>query len=464
MPVLEERMSTKLPDTGNLRILIIGSGAREHAIAAALQRSPSAPAVSCLGSSGNPGIMDISLQTGGDYIIGSITSPKEALAIASETGIGLVIIGPEAPLEMGIADRLRTAGIPVLGPDKAQARIETSKSYARSLMQRIIPEACPAYRVVTDIEAASAFLEELGDNFVVKADGLTGGKGVKVSGDHLNSRQEALAYCRELLEAEKGLEKNTCVIEKRLDGEEFSLMTITDGRTCRHMPPVQDHKRVFNGDQGPNTGGMGSYSDADHSLPFLEKKDLLQARRMNELIIEALGAEHGHPYRGILYGGFMACAQGVKVIEFNARFGDPEALNLLTLLETDAAELFFSAAVGTLDRVPVTFARKASVCKYAVPEGYPEAAVREIEIELGNAAESASIYLGSVDLRGTRLLAGGSRTAAATALGDSIEAAERAAETAVRAISGRLFHRTDIGTLPLIEKRVTHMRRLRGDV
>jgi len=243
---------------------------------------------------------------------------------------------------------------------------------------------------------------------VVKADGLTGGKGVKVSGDHLNSRQEALAYCRELLEAEKGLEKNTCVIEKRLDGEEFSLMTITDGRTCRHMPPVQDHKRVFNGDQGPNTGGMGSYSDADHSLPFLEKKDLLQARRMNELIIEALGAEHGHPYRGILYGGFMACAQGVKVIEFNARFGDPEALNLLTLLETDAAELFFSAAVGTLDRVPVTFARKASVCKYAVPEGYPEAAVREIEIELGNAAESASIYLGSVDLRGTRLLANGS--------------------------------------------------------
>jgi len=123
-------MSTKLPDTGNLRILIIGSGAREHAIAAALQRSPSDPVVSCLGSSGNPGIMDISLQTGGDYIIGSITSPKEALAIASETGIGLVIIGPEAPLEMGIADRLRTAGIPVLGPDKAQARIETSKSYA----------------------------------------------------------------------------------------------------------------------------------------------------------------------------------------------------------------------------------------------------------------------------------------------------------------------------------------------
>ncbi|MBL7006036.1 MAG: phosphoribosylamine--glycine ligase, partial [Spirochaetia bacterium] len=307
-------------------ILIVGSGTREHAIAKALLRSASSPVISCLGSIGNPGIMTICGDTEGTYRKGNITSPESVLTFAEEIKADVVVIGPEAPLAAGVPDILRKNNIPVLGPDKNSAKIETSKSYARDFLYRILPESCPDFRVLSDIFEAEMFLLQLGDSYVIKADGLTGGKGVKVSGDHLTSLDAAMTYCRELLTPDK----SQLVIEEKLVGEEFSLMTITDGKTCIHMPAVQDHKRAFNDDLGPNTGGMGSYSDSDHSLPFLSREDISEARRMNEAVIAALGKEHGKPYRGILYGGFMAVSRGVKIIEYNARFGDPESLNLLT--------------------------------------------------------------------------------------------------------------------------------------
>jgi phosphoribosylamine--glycine ligase len=445
-----------------MHILVIGSGAREHALAEALLRSPSRPAVSCLGSTANPGIMEICRRTAGNYVIGTITSPKEAVALARSTGVNLAVIGPEAPLETGAADRLRASGIAVFGPDRDLARIETSKSYARDLLQRTVPESCPKFRIITDADDAEVFLEELGDAFVVKADGLTGGKGVKVSGEHLHSRQEALAYCRELLSTEEELSETRCLIEERLEGEEFSLMTITDGKTCRHMPVVQDHKRLLEGDSGPNTGGMGCWSTAAGTLPFLTPEDLLQAQKMNEAVAAALGRENGHPYRGVLYGGFMAVAGGVKVIEYNARFGDPEALILLTLLESDAAELFSAAASGRLDQADIRFSGKAAVCKYTVPQGYPSSPVKDAEITLPQSSGRFTIYLGSVNIDGTRLVTGGSRTAAAVALADSLEEAEAAAEAGACAITGPLFHRSDIGTAALTAAKTERMRRIRS--
>jgi phosphoribosylamine--glycine ligase len=457
MPAWEE--GTYMNSNTRKHILIIGSGTREHAIAAALSRSASSPVVSCLGSSNNPGIMAICKNTEGLYQKGNITSPESALVFAEKLQAGLVVIGPEAPLAAGVPDILRGHNIPVFGPEKSLAKIETSKSYARDFLHRTLPESCPEYRVVSDIFEAEIFLLQLGDSYVIKADGLTGGKGVKVSGDHLTNLDDALIYCRELLKPEN----SHMVIEEKLFGEEFSLMTITDGETCIHMPAVQDHKRAYNDDLGPNTGGMGSYSDNDHSLPFLSQKDITAARQMNERVVEVLGKEHGKPYRGILYGGFMAVSKGVKIIEYNARFGDPESLNLLTLLESDAAELFAAAAQGELDKVKVVFSDKASVCKYAVPRGYPEAAEKGSPVLTAGVdkVDSAKLYLGSVDMLNGVMVTGGSRTAAVVAVGNTIAEAEITAEDAVSAIEGALFHRTDIGTAPSLEKRISHMKTLR---
>jgi phosphoribosylamine--glycine ligase len=209
-------------------------------------------------------------------------------------------------------------------------------------------------------------MEELGD-FVVKPDGLTAGKGVKVFGEHLHSIDQAFAYATEVLETHPRVQ-----IEERLEGEEFSLQTITDGRSVIHCPLVQDHKRAFAGDQGPNTGGMGSYSCADFSLPFLSDADVLQAHIISEKVIEALNAETGRPYKGVLYGGFIATADGVRLIEYNARFGDPEAMNVLPILDADFADLCFSVAEGTLGDTSWSFQSRATVCKYVVPEAYPD--------------------------------------------------------------------------------------------
>jgi phosphoribosylamine--glycine ligase len=457
MPVLEE--NTFMKSNTHQHILIIGSGTREHAIAKALIKSASPPVISCLGSTKNPGIMTICSNSEGKYRKGNITSPESVLAFAEELQIDLAVIGPEAPLAAGVPDILREHKFPVLGPDKNPAKIETSKSYARDFLYRILPESCPDFRVIYDIFEAEMYLLQLGDSYVIKADGLTGGKGVKVSGDHLTSMDEAMTYCRELLKPDN----SHMVIEEKLFGEEFSLMTITDGETCIHMPAVQDHKRAYNDDLGPNTGGMGSYSDSDHNLPFLSQKDIADAGRMNEIVVAALCKEHGTPYRGILYGGFMAVAQGVKIIEYNARFGDPESLNLLTLLESDAVELFTAAACGKLGTVNVVFSRKASVCKYAVPQGYPESALKGSSVSTADVDkhDSVEIYLGSVDMKDGVLVTGGSRTAAVVAVGNTIAEAEKLAEAAVSSIEGNLFHRSDIGTAPSLEKRICHMKSLR---
>lgn len=437
-----------------MNILIIGSGAREHAIAVALHRSPQQPHIYCCGTSHNPGIAQMAYH----YWTGDITDVNAIAKNAKEWQIDLAIIGPEAPLEKGLADALWQLSIPTIGPKQKLAQIETSKGFARDLMQKYKIPGLPRYRTFQDITEAEKFLNELGEGcYVIKANGLMGGKGVKVAGDHLHSIQEALIFCREII-----AQGQTVVIEEKLIGQEFSFMGFCDGKNMVPMPLVQDHKRAFADDQGPNTGGMGSYSDVNHSLPFLSEEDIKKAWEINTAVLQALSTELNDKYIGVLYGSFIATRDGVYVIEFNARFGDPEALNVLTILESDFVAICQSLVTGSLSQEQVQFAHQATVCKYAVPQGYPDAPIKDAIIEICAVKNKSRLYLASVNAVDGKIYATGSRTAAYVGVADSISAAEEIAEKEVRGIDGPLFHREDIGTDRLIQRRIDEMRRLRS--
>ncbi|MDO8480722.1 MAG: phosphoribosylglycinamide synthetase C domain-containing protein, partial [Nanoarchaeota archaeon] len=239
----------------------------------------------------------------------------------------------------------------------------------------------------------------------------------------------------------------------------FSLMSFTDGTTVLDCPPVQDHKRAFAGDKGANTGGMGSYSDANHLLPFLKKEHIEKAHEITVQIAKALKQEFG-PYHGVMYGGFILTSKGVKVIEYNARLGDPEAMNVLSILESDFCELCRAITTETLEGYDLQFKKLATVCKYAVPNGYPEKPVKGAKIEIPSDIQDVSVYLASVDQKDDGLHLLGSRAVACVGVGKTIAEAEKKAEFAVSLIKGPVFHRDDIGTKELIQKRVDHMKRI----
>ena len=433
-------------------ILLIGSGAREHAIAMALNRASQEKSIHCLASNMNPGIAQLCTE----IKIGNYNDPEFVRKYANDIKADLAIIGPENPLAEGVSDDLWKHGIKVVGPKKNLAQIETSKTFTRDLLTEYNIPACPEYRTFSGMDGVKEFLSVLKDDYVVKYDGLAGGKGVKVSGDHLRSHEEALNYCHKLVNS-----GGKFVVEKKLVGEEFSLMSFCDGDTLKHMPIVQDHKRAYEGDTGPNTGGMGTYSDADHSLPFLTDEDIVQAQEINNATVKALKNKFADGYKGILYGGFMATATGVKLIEYNARLGDPEAMNVLSLLQSDFLTICQGIVNGTLDRVDVRFSNLATVCKYAVPNGYPDKPVKGEPINLSNIKNQEGLFYASVDIKNGQLIEAGSRTAAVVGIANTISDAEKIAEKEISSLEGPLFHRNDIGTDQLIQKRVHHMESIR---
>jgi len=435
-----------------MNVLLIGSGAREHAIARAIDNSKKNSSLHCFASNINPGIADVC----SGLILGNINDPKAVVGYAKETSSTLAIIGPENPLASGVADALWDAGIKVVGPKKDLAQVETSKAFTRDLLKEYNIPGGPHYQTFDSMAGVDDFLTELGENYVVKYDGLAGGKGVKVAGDHLQSHNDALAYCMELVD--KGGE---FVVEEKFIGQEFSLMSFCDGETLKHMPAVQDHKRAYEGDRGPNTGGMGTYSDADHSLPFLKDSDIQEAHTINISTAMALKDKFGEGYKGVLYGGFIATDSGVKLIEYNARFGDPEAMNVLPLLKSDFVDICVHIADGTLKNTDVQFQNKATVCKYAVPEGYPDNPVKGEPINVSSVENSGGLFYASVDIKNGSLVEAGSRTVAVVGIADSIVEAEAIAEKEVSSVSGPLFHRSDIGTESVIQERIDHMNSLR---
>ena len=400
----------------------------------------------------NPGIAELC----DEIIVDDINNPQTTGRYAKEINATLAIIGPENPLANGVSDILWDLGIPTIGPKKNLAQIEVSKSFTRNLQKTYQIPGPPIYRHFKSMEGVSGFLKKLGDNYVVKYDGLAGGKGVKVSGDHLKNHHAAIEYCDSLIQ--KG---STFLIEEKFIGEEFSLMSFCDGTNIKHMPAVQDHKRAYDGDLGPNTGGMGSYSDQNHSLPFLKDNDIKEAQSINRETLKALKEHFKEDYKGILYGGFMATNNGIKLIEYNARFGDPEAMNVLSILKTDLVEICEHIINGSLDKIDIQFENKATVCKYAVPEGYPDKPIKNKPVDISKVKNPDLLFYGSVDIKDGLLVESGSRTIATVGISNSIFSAEKIAEESISCVEGPLFHRTDIGTPLLIEKRKSNMDSLR---
>jgi phosphoribosylamine--glycine ligase len=428
-----------------MKVLVVGGGGREHAIALALARNSENVIFSVMAKR-NPGIAKVAREV----LIEKETRVSEVVRFALSHGVEYAVIGPEAPLEAGIVDVLEESAVACMGPSRAAARLETDKAFCREMMNREGVAGCPRYRVFHDPDMAAEFIRDTDGEFAIKPIGLTGGKGVKIMGEHLD-RQEAMQYIRQL--------GGEVVVEERLIGEEFTLQAFTDGKTLVPMPLVQDHKRAFEGDQGPNTGGMGSYSMNDHSLPFVSANDRAKALEIMHAAVAAM-ARLGQPYKGVIYGQFMNTARGPMVIEFNARFGDPEAMNVLSILKSDFSEVVTGIAECDLRSRNVEFLPKATVCKYIVPSGYPDAPNPGEPFTIQDYG-NARLYYANVEEREGMLYTQTSRTMAFVGIADTLDEAETIAERAAGSVKGPVRHRKDIGTTDLLAKRCAHMEELR---
>lgn len=433
------------------KVLLIGNGAREHVIGETLKKGGAQ--IFTFGKALNPGLEELSES----YRVGDLKAMDEIRDYARSVKPDFAFIGPDDPIADGAADILLAEEIHSVAPLQTVARLESSKSFTRDLLSKYDILGNPKFRVFHDMMGMMEFIRELESSYVVKADGLMGGKGVKLSGEHLHSDEEALDYAQMCIEA-----SGRVVIEEKFVGQEFSLMSFCDGIHTVEMPAVQDHKRAYEGDRGPNTGGMGTYSDADHSLPFLIPSDIEVASKITREVSAALFKETGAMFKGIMYGGFIATSKGVRLIEYNARFGDPEAMNVLPILKTNFVEICESIINGDLDKIDVQFDKKATVCKYVVPEGYPDSPVKGQKIDLVDIPKDVHTYYASVDKTSEGLIMTGSRAIAFVGVGESISDAEKIAESACGSVRGPVFYRKDIGTDALINRRVEMMKELRG--
>ena len=414
-------------------ILLLGSGGREHALAMKLAESPLCGELYI--APGNGGTVEV-----GENVALDENDPAAVADFARETNIGLVVIGPEAPLVAGVADAVREAGIPCFGPGAAGAQMEGSKRFSKELMGRAnIPTA--AYGVFTNEEDALAYVREQGAPLVVKADGLAAGKGVIVATE-LVQAEEAVRECFGGTFGEAG---STVVVEEMLTGPECSLLAFTDGKTVRPMATSQDHKRALEGDKGPNTGGMGVYSP----VPIVTDEEQTEMERIMDATVAQLASE-GIDYRGCLYGGFMLTPEGPKVLEFNARFGDPETQVVLPRLKNDLVEVMLACANQTLDQVELAWRDEWAVSVVLTSAGYPgsyEKGKVITGIDDAAAMENVTVYHAgtAVNENGEVVTAGG-RVIDVTALGATFEQARNLAYEACEKIQfeGKTL-RHDIG-------------------
>ena len=420
-------------DTQTIDILLLGSGGREHALAAKLAASPRAGKLYI--APGNGGTASC-----GENVVLDDCDPAAVAAFAQSHGCGLVVIGPEAPLVAGVADAVRAAGIPCFGPGAEGAQMEGSKLFSKQLMERAgIPTA--AYGSFTDEASALAYVREQGAPLVVKADGLAAGKGVIVATE-LSQAEEAVRECFGGTFGDAG---NTVVIEEMLTGPECSLLAFTDGKTVRPMATSQDHKRALEGDKGPNTGGMGVYSP----VPMVTPDELAQMIDVEKRVVAELAAE-GITYSGCLYGGFMLAKDGPKVLEFNARFGDPETQVVLPRMKGDLVEAFLACDNGTLSEDQVAWDDDWAVSVVLTSAGYPgkyEKGKAITGIDRAEQLEGVTVYHAGtkVDESG-QLVTNGGRVLDVTAVAPTFEAARAQAYAAVELIDfeDKTF-RTDIG-------------------
>ncbi len=419
-------------DAKVMDILLLGSGGREHAIAKKLSESPRCGKLYI--APGNGGTSQV-----GENVALNEEDPQAVAAFATEHNCGMVVIGPEAPLVVGVADAVRTAGIPCFGPGAEGAQMEGSKLFSKRLMERAgVPTA--AYGSFTDEESALAYVREQGAPLVVKADGLAAGKGVIVATE-LEQAEEAVRECFGGTFGEAG---NTVVVEEMLVGPECSLLAFTDGITVRPMATSQDHKRALEGDLGPNTGGMGVYSP----VPIVTSEEHETMERIMRETVAELHAE-GIDYRGCLYGGFMLTPAGPKVLEFNARFGDPETQVILPRLQNDLVDVMLACAEQRLDEVELSWCDDWAVSVVLTSAGYPgsyEKGKVITGIEDAEALENVTVYHAGTRAEDGQILTNGGRVIDVTALGITFEEARDRAYEACEKINfeGKTL-RHDIG-------------------
>jgi phosphoribosylamine--glycine ligase len=417
-----------------VRVLLVGSGGREHALAWKLAQSPRLSQLHA--APGNPGIGGLAELHAVD-----MADTEGMTALARRLAADLVVVGPEAPLVAGLADRLQDAGVTCFGPSADAARIEGSKAFAKAVMDAAgVPTA--RWNVCDTIAAADAAIADAGGEVVIKADGLAAGKGVTVCDD----ATEAQAAVRECLVGDRfGSAGRRVVVEQRLRGEELSLLALCDGENAILLPPARDHKRAFDGDRGPNTGGMGCISPVPDVDAGVVEEILAQVHRP----VLAELRRRGAPFRGCLYAGLMLTADGPRVIEFNARFGDPEAQVVLPRTGADLLDLLARAAGGSLDGADAVPSAEACVSVVVAARGYPDAVEQGVPIAGIGEAEAVpgvTVFQAGTALRDGELVSAGGRIVAVTATGtDFTTARDRAYEAVGRIHSEGSHHRGDIG-------------------
>lgn len=417
-----------------MKVLVIGGGGREHALVWKIAQSPLVTRVYC--APGNPGIGLLA-----ENVAIKVDDLPGLLEFATKERIGLTVVGPELPLSLGIVDLFEENGLKVFGARKNAAIIEASKAFSKDLMRKYhVPTA--AYQVFTEVEPALAFIDTLGLPVVIKADGLAAGKGVIIA----QTREEAVDTVEDMLSGNAfGAAGARVVVEEFLKGEEASFLAFTDGRNIIPLASAQDHKAAFDGDTGPNTGGMGAYSPAPVVTPDIHEKVMQEVMRRT---VDGMAAE-GRSYRGVLYAGLMIDGGTVKTLEFNARFGDPECQPLLMRMKSDIVPVLLATANGDISGIRLEWRDEAAVCVVMAAGGYPGAYPKGDEISgLDRAARMEDLFVfhaGTSEKEGKYLTNGG-RVLGVTALGATVKDAIEQAYSGVAAITWNGVHyRTDIG-------------------
>lgn len=419
-----------------MNIMVLGSGGREHVLTWALAKSPHTDTVYVV--PGNGGTDEIACNVSGI----DIEDAQAVLAFAKEHAVGLVVVGPEAPLVAGVAGVLRDAGIAVFGPDAQGAQLEGSKTYSKKFMEaNNIPTA--RYGSFNDAKSALAYVREIGAPCVVKADGLAAGKGVVVAED-IETAESAVHSCFDGKFGEAG---RTVVVEECLKGPECSLLAFVSQGKAYCMATAQDHKRAFDGDRGPNTGGMGAYSP----VPIVKPDELVEMCRIMEISAAATARPpFEHDYRGVLYGGFMLTDEGPKILEFNVRFGDPETQVILPRLKTDLVDIMMAVAKGRPDSIDLSWSECYAACVVLASAGYPKSYKKGkviLGIDEAEAIEGVTVFhAGTAKNCDDELVSAGGRVLNVVALGDTFDEAREKAYEACECINfeGKQL-RTDIG-------------------
>lgn len=423
-----------------MKVLVIGGGGREHALCWKFARSESVEKVYC--APGNAGIASVA-----ECVALKVDDLEGLKSFALENKIDLTVVGPELPLTLGICDVFDAAGLKVFGPVGDAAQLEGSKIFAKEFMREFgIPTA--DFEVFDKLEDAAAFLDKTEYPTVIKADGLAAGKGVLVA----REKEEAQEFLRQVM-ADKsfGSAGDKVLIEKCLVGEECSILALSDGEDLVVLTPSQDHKRAFDNDEGPNTGGMGAYSPvsiADEKLIDGIRESVLQP------VVEGM-KKRGYPFKGVIYAGMMLTADGPQVLEFNVRFGDPEAQAVIPLIEGDLAQLCLAAANGNISSVAWKPASKSAICVVMASDGYPGAYDSGIPIEgldEAGAVEDVIVFHAGTAMKDGKVVTAGGRVLGVTGIAENLSAAREKAYAAVSKISGGLRSRSDIGNRDIYRK------------